>query len=182
MALLITIVPPTWYGQWMSGQWTDTEAPVLIVLGGDSVRDGIMGPATYWRSVYAVDVWHWGGIQRIVLSGDPQTTDAMRKWMVGQGVPERVLMIEGGSGSTRENAMFTANLLRDVPGPYLLLTSDIHMWRALRAFRKAGLPVLPRPAPDAFKRGNDWRDRWRVFLDIGAECGKIIYYKQRGWI
>ena len=179
---LVTIVPPAWYGYWLSGRWTETSAPVLIVLGGDSVRDGILGQASYWRSVYAVDVWRWGGVQRIVLSGDPQTIASMRTWMVEQGIPKEALMVEGRSSSTRENALFTAALLRDIPGPYLLLSSDIHMWRALRTFRKAGLPVLSRPAPDAFKRGNDWRDRWRVFLDIGTECGKIVYYKWRGWV
>jgi uncharacterized SAM-binding protein YcdF (DUF218 family) len=56
------------------------------------------------------------------------------------------------------------------------------MWRAQRVFRKAGLTVIPRPAPDAFKRANDWRDRWRVFLDIANECTKILYYRAKSWI
>jgi uncharacterized SAM-binding protein YcdF (DUF218 family) len=106
----------------------------------------------------------------------------MRTWIVGQGVPAAAITVEGNSHTTRENALFTAALLRNVPGPYLLLTSDIHIWRAQRAFRKAGLTVIPRPAPDAFKRANDWRDRWSVFLDIATECVKIVYYKSKSWI
>lgn len=178
----VTVVPPTWYAQWLAGPWTDARAPVLIVLGGDSVRGGMMGTTSYWRSVYAVDVWHWGGIQHIIISGDPETAAAMRAWMIGQGVPADAITVENRSLTTRENALFTAAIARDIPGPYMLLTSDIHMWRALRAFRKAGIPALPRPAPDAFKRGNDPRDRWRVFVEIATECAGIVYYKAKSWI
>jgi len=179
---LVTIVPPAWYGQRLAHPWTDAQGPVLIVLGGDSIRDGMMGTSSYWRSVFAVDVWHGGGVQRIILSGDAQTTASMRTWIIGQGVPSSAVTVEGRSQSTRENALFTTALLRDVPGPYLLMSSDIHMWRAQRTFRKAGLTVIPRPAPDALKRASDWRDRWRVFLDIATECTKIAYYKSKSWI
>jgi uncharacterized SAM-binding protein YcdF (DUF218 family) len=179
---LVTLVPPTWYGQWLARPWTDAHAPVLIVLGGDSIRDAMMGQSSYWRSVYTVDVWREGGIKRIILSGDAQTTTSIRSWIVNHGIPADAVVIEGRSQSTRENALFTAALIHDIPGPYLLLTSDIHMWRAQRAFRKVGVTTLPRPAPDAFKRANDWRDRWRVFLDITDECIKIAYYWSRSWI
>jgi uncharacterized SAM-binding protein YcdF (DUF218 family) len=162
--------------------WKEGGAPVLIVLGGDSVRDGMLGTSSYWRSVYAVDLWRWGGIRHIVISGDPETTASMRAWILGQGIPADAVTVEGRSKTTRENALCTAALARDVPGPYLLLTSDIHMWRALHAFRKAGIAALPRPAPDAFKRGNDPRDRWRVFEDIVSECAGILYYKAKGWV
>ena len=179
---LVTIVPPQWYGEALARSWTNAQEPILIVLGGDSIQAGMMGISSYWRSVYTLDVWHEGGVKRIILSGDPQTTASMRDWLIAQGIPRDAVTIEGRSRSTRENALFTAALVRDIPGPYLLLTSDIHMWRAQRAFRKAGLEVFARPAPDAFKRGTDWRDRWRVFLDIASEGVKIGYYKWKQWI
>ena len=182
MLVLIALVPPVWYARWLAGPWTTTQAPYLIVLGGDSIREGMMGETSYWRSLYAVDVWKEGSVRHMILSGDANTTAAMRAWIVGQGVPAGAITVEGRSQTTRENALFTASLLRDAPGPFLLLTSDIHMFRARRAFRKAGLEVQPRPAPDAFKRSNDWRNRWRVVLDIGTECAKILYYKSKGWI
>ncbi len=176
------VVPPAWYAQWLARPWTDAHGPFLIVLGGDSVREGIMGESSYWRCVSAIDVWRETGVRRLVLTGDAQTTASMRSWLISQGIPADAITVEGHSRSTRENALFTAALLRGVPGPFLLLTSDIHVWRASRAFRKAGLDVFPRPAPDAFKRSRDWRNRWRVFLDIGGEWCKIIYYAWKGWI
>ena len=104
-----------------------------------------MGSSSYWRCVYAVDVWHWGGIRQIILSGDRETTASMRTWILGQGVPAAAVTIEGRSRTTRENALFTSALIQKTPGPYMLLTSDIHMWRSVRAFRKAGIAVVPRP-------------------------------------
>lgn len=178
----IAIVPPAWYGQWLAHPWTEAHFPVLIVLGGDSIREGVMGESSYWRAVTAVEVWREGGVKQVVVSGDAQTTASMRAWLIGQGVPADAIRLENRSRTTRENALFTAELLRGASGPYLLVTSDIHVWRAQRAFRKAGLNVFPRPAPDAFKRGNDWRNRWRVFLDIAGECIKIGYYASKRWI
>jgi len=178
----IAIVPPAWYGQWLAHPWTEARFPTLIVLGGDSIREGMMGESSYWRAVHAVEVWREGGVKQVIVSADAQTAASMRAWLIGQGIPADAIRLENRSQSTRENALFTAELLRDLPGPYLLVTSDIHVWRAQRAFRKAGLNVFPRPAPDAFKRGNDWRNRWRVFLDIGGECVKIVYYASKRWI
>jgi uncharacterized SAM-binding protein YcdF (DUF218 family) len=183
LLVLVTLVPPLWYARWLSGPWSDARAPVLIVLGGDYVGDGMLGQSSFWRSVYTISVWRdVNHVQRIILSADVPTTTAMRAWLLDQGVPAEAITVENQSHSTRENALHTAALLRDIPGPYLLLSSDIHMWRAERAFRKAGIDAFPRPAPDSFKRSNDWRDRWRVFLDIVEECGKIVYYKSKGWI
>jgi uncharacterized SAM-binding protein YcdF (DUF218 family) len=68
------------------------------------------------------------------------------------------------------------------PGKKVLLTSDYHMFRAFRAFRKTGLQVEPRPFPDAYKRINKWNLRWPVFLDLCLEASKTGYYRMRGWI
>jgi uncharacterized SAM-binding protein YcdF (DUF218 family) len=181
LVLLITVAPPRWYATLLAGPWKDPTGPTLIVLGSDSV-DRILGESSYWRSVYAVRAWREGGVRQIILSGDVAITEPMRDFLVGGGVPVNVILIEGRSRSTRENALFTTELARSVPGPYVLLTSDYHMWRASRAFAKAGLVVRPRPFPDALKRFNNWRKRWPVFLELLQESGKIAYYWAHGWI
>ena len=180
--LLVLLIPPVWYGAWLARPWTEVNGPVLIVLGGDLAHRGAMGETSYWRCISAVEVWREGAVRRVILTGDEQTISPMREWLVEQGIPAAAVTLETHSHSTRENALRTAELLRGVPGPYLLLTSDIHVLRSWRAFRKCGLIVSPRPAPDAFKDSNDWRNRWRVFLDISDECLKTAYYWARGWI
>jgi len=181
LVLLVTVAPPRWYATLLAGPWNDPTGPTLIVLGGDSL-DRILGESSYWRSVYAVRAWREGGVRRIILSGDEAVTEPMRDFLVGGGVPAEAILIEGRSRSTRENALYTAELAYSVPGPYVLLTSDYHMWRASRAFAKAGLAVRPRPFPDALKRFNDWRRRLPVFLELVEESGKIAYYRAHGWI
>jgi uncharacterized SAM-binding protein YcdF (DUF218 family) len=181
LLLLVTIFPPRWYVRWLSGDWTEPKSGVLIVLGADSTDVGMLGIASYWRSMYAVLAWKGGQFRHMILSGENAITVPMRDFIVCNGVPADAITIEGRSTSTRENAVFTAQIVRQFPGPYVLLTSDYHMRRASRAFRKAGLEVVPRPFPDALKRLNDWRDRWGVFLDLIQESAKSGYYWARGW-
>ena len=181
LVLLVMVAPPRWYAKALAGPWNDPKGPTLIVLGGDS-NEGILGETSYWRSVFAVLAWREGGVRQIVLSGDLGTTEPMLDFLVSAGVPMQAIVIEGRSRSTRENALFTAELVRGMPGPYVLLTSDYHMWRASRAFAKVGLVVQPRPFPEALKLFNDWRRRWTIFLELLEETGKIAYYRARGWI
>jgi len=75
-----------------------------------------------------------------------------------------------------------ARLLNGERTQNALLTSDYHMFRAHRAFTKAGLAVAPRPFPDAIKRSQNWENRWPVFVELCNETAKICYYYIRGWI
>jgi uncharacterized SAM-binding protein YcdF (DUF218 family) len=179
---LTTLLPPRWYVTMLAGPWRDPGGAVLIVLGAEVVEGPMIGEGSYWRSVYAVRAWREGGFQHVILSGDAGITEPMRDFLVCHGVPPGAITLEGRSTSTRENALFTAETVHRFAGPYVLLTSDFHMWRAWRAFRKAGVNVEPRPIPDIGKRLNSWRQRWPIFLDLVAESGKIAYYQARGWI
>ena len=64
----------------------------------------------------------------------------------------------------------------------VLLTSDYHAYRASCAFARAGVSVLPRPVPDAFKRATVWYMRWGVFAEEAGEACKIVGYRIRGRI
>jgi uncharacterized SAM-binding protein YcdF (DUF218 family) len=56
------------------------------------------------------------------------------------------------------------------------------MFRAQRAFQKAGLRVTPHPIPDVLKQSAEWRGRWPAFLELWVETLKIGYYWARGWL
>jgi uncharacterized SAM-binding protein YcdF (DUF218 family) len=175
-----------WWIRYLAGPWNDPKGDVLIVLGADSVKD-VIGAASYWRSVYAVRVWRDGGFREIIVSGGPgggdvTTSEQMRAFMVSQGVPAAAIHIETESRSTRENALYSKVLTDTTPGRKILLTSDFHMFRAYRVFRKAGIELEPRPIPDAGKQIGSWQNRWPVFVNLCAETVKIGYYFARGWI
>ncbi|MEO8131121.1 MAG: YdcF family protein [Bryobacteraceae bacterium] len=159
---------------------------MLIVLGGALLDPGLLGTNSYWRSIYALQAWRAGGFHDIFLTGgsDPQSPVAtlMADFLKSQGVPAAAIHVETRSNSTRENATFSKPLLDQLPGTRVLLTSDYHMYRAVRVFEKAGITVLPRPFPDARKRGSTWTGRWPAFNDLVMETAKIAYYRWKGWI
>lgn len=165
----------------LAGQWTNSPGDTLIVLGGDVTTGRLLGLTSYWRAVYAIFEWREGQFKRIVLSG-AEVCEPMRDFLIAQGVPAAAIELEGRSTTTRESALALAQLLRDRPGRKVLMTSDYHMFRAYRAFRKAGLEVTPRPFADASKRAGSFRTRWPVFLDLMTETAKIVWYRVHGWI
>jgi uncharacterized SAM-binding protein YcdF (DUF218 family) len=190
LGLLLVLFSTTplvaWWAGVLAGPWEDPQGDVLIVLGGSLLGDGVMGPSSYWRSPYAMLSWRAGGFHRVVISGGgperASIAEVMRDFLECLGVPPSAIQVETRSRSTRENALYVKELLAGVPGRKVLLTSDYHMFRAHRAFRKVGLEVLPRPFPDARKRASGWSGRWPAFLDLVAETIRIGYYYIRGWI
>ena len=180
--VIVTVTPVLgWWSGGLAGPWTEARGDVLIVLGSEAQPDNIIGESSYWRTVYAIRVWRQGGFQQIVVSG-AMAAEPMRDFMVNSGIPAGAIRVETQAGSTRENALFVAKMLADTPGRKVLLTSDYHMFRAYRAFRKAGLNVEPRPFPDAGKRVQRWDRRWGVFVGLVLETGKVGYYWVRRWI
>ena len=185
--VLVSVTPiDEWWIRFLMGPWNDPKGDVLIVLGSDSVQD-VIGANSYWRSVYAVRVWRDGGFREVMVCGGPGGGEAaiserMRDFMVSQGVPVAAIRVETQSRSTRENALYSKVLLDSIPGRKILLTSDFHMFRAHRAFHKAGIAVEPRPIPDGLKQIGSWQNRWPVFVNLCLESVKIGYYFARGWI
>lgn len=185
--VVITVTPVDNYliGK-LAGPWNDPAGDILIVPGAESMNDA-MGASSYMRSIYAIRTWKQGGFRQIVLSGGTSNgglpiAEQMRDVLVCQGVPASAIVLEEQSKSTRENAVYTTRLLSGVPGRKVLLTSDYHMFRAYRAFRKAGLDVQPRPFPESAKGAGVWTLRWPVFLSLCQEMAKSVYYQARGWL
>ena len=201
--VIVTFTPLVrWWAMQLAGPWTDARGDVLIVLSGNILGNGIIGETSYWRSAYAVMVWREGGWRELVVSGGGggaslPVGQAMRIFLESGGIPADAITAELQSMSTRESALNLARMFTPARGPQMpgqqtlapstpdrriLLTSDYHVFRAVRALRKAGVLVIPRPIPDAVKRAGSWNLRWSVFQDLAIETTKIAYYWVRGWI
>jgi len=181
--VLVTFTPlDYWWIGLLEGPWNDPRGDIMIVPGADIQSDGMIGPGTYWRIVYAARIWHEGGWREIVVSGNGKLAPAMRHFLIDYGVPPSAVLMENAASSTRENAVFTARLLSGVKGRLVLVTSEYHMYRAVRAFRRAGLDVQPRPVPDLLKALTSRVNRWGAFLHLCEESAKIVYYEARGWL
>ncbi len=133
-------------------------ADVIVVLGG-AVEGALLPWRPYPDLNSAADrVWHAarlykaGKAPRILLSGGrgplPSYTgdeaSAMALVLKDLGVPESALVFEKRSRTTSENASESAKLLSELGARrVLLVTSALHMPRALRSFRIKGIEVIP---------------------------------------
>ena len=132
------------------------KAQAIVVLGGamDPPSPGYPYPnlrAEADRVWHAARVFKAGKAPLLVASGgsDPAVTPeseaaAIAGMLVDLGVPRGAILEEGRSRNTRENAEFTAQLLapRKVH-TILLVTSALHMRRAVAEFERAGFQVIP---------------------------------------
>lgn len=176
-----------WYTSKLMGPWNDAEGDVLIVLANEMHRDNIIGQVSYWRTVYAARVFQTSKFRTIVFTGGPgggqqSLAKTMGDFVSCYGVPPNRILLEEQSTSTRENAIFTKRLLEKEPGKKVLLTSDYHMFRAVWAFRAAGVEVETHPIPDILKSANNRSQRWGAFIGLTGETAKIAYYWLKGWI
>jgi uncharacterized SAM-binding protein YcdF (DUF218 family) len=86
-----------------------------------------------------------GGNPRLIGKGTPEAFYAVQLLESFGIAPERIVA-EERSRNTEENAAFTKDLVKPKPGErWLLVTSALHMPRAVGVFRKAGFPVEPYP-------------------------------------
>jgi uncharacterized SAM-binding protein YcdF (DUF218 family) len=188
LILLVTFTPLVpWTGRLLSATWTDTDRGVLIVLAADAITFSgpepnlAIGQGSYWRAIDAIYVWRHGHFRTILLSG-LHSAETVKPLLVASGVPESAIVVENRASSTRENALFVKPVLAGLPGPFVLLTSDYHMYRASHCFAREGIAVETLPAPDLLKRSNTLVLRWQAFWDLATEFVKIAYYRVKGWI
>ena len=80
--------------------------------------------------------------------------DWVKKQLKQFNIADSAVLIEDRSRNTFENAAFTKALLEHahLKPPYLLVTSDFHMRRAMAIFKKADLAIVPYPC-DFFAGG-----------------------------
>jgi uncharacterized SAM-binding protein YcdF (DUF218 family) len=131
-------------------------AQAIIVLGGAIAPANAhreypdMGSAAD-RVWHASRIWKAGKAPLILLSGgsDPAESrtseaEAMRVLLIDLGVSDQALVLEPRSRTTRENAKFSAAMLRGRGiNQIILVTSASHMPRAVALFRAEGFDVIP---------------------------------------
>lgn len=101
------------------------------------------------RILHTLMLYKKGRFGKIIISGGSgsvrprQATEAgeLRNILLQAGVPDSSIILENKSRNTRENARFTADMLKTKPEmqKLLLVTSAFHMRRAAGCFEKAGL-------------------------------------------
>jgi len=105
------------------------------------------------RVIHTFQLYEKGIIKKILVSGgsgdlaDQSYSEAENLYRIFQlfGVSEQDIIVEADSKNTRENALFSAEILnRSFPqGEFLLITSAFHMRRSAACFDAVGIAADP---------------------------------------
>ncbi|MFD6393022.1 YdcF family protein [Nocardia sp. NPDC060259] len=120
----------------------------IVVLGYGLLPDGALRPelenrlTAAWLQAVAAPF-----SPVIVTGGNPQNgiseAEAMRRWLVGRGLPGERIHVEDRAGSTVQNALFSTRMLRDLGATSaVVVTSPNHIRRAVADFLVAGTNVV----------------------------------------
>lgn len=181
LTVTILVTPlDRWWAHAYAGSMDQPRGDVLVVLSAARDDAGVISYSSYWRARYALLAWRAGPWKHLIVSGSG--AEGICAFLVAQGVPRAAIVTETRSETTRENALNTAFAIRSLPGTKVLLTSDFHMYRAIRVFRKLGMEPTPYPAPDVLKQSQHWYGRLSGFQTLVMESAKIIDYRLHGWI
>ena len=109
------------------------------------------------RFIQLTKLYHTGVVQNVIVTGGSPVifgkntvseADQLHQQLLMQGIPDSSIIAENKSRNTFENAVNTKHILDSLKlsPPYVLITSAIHIPRAMAVFKKAGLDVIPYPS------------------------------------
>ncbi len=130
------------------------------------------------RFIQAVRLYRQGHIAKIIMTGgnalfikDSKYSEAdyVVKTLIDMGIPANDILAERMAKNTIENAAYSDRMLDSahINEPYVLITSALHMPRAIKIFRKKGMTVRPYPC-DFRVTESDTRFSWHSIVPSSA--------------
>lgn len=147
---------------------------IVVVSGGDTDARIEEGVKVYFQK-WAPKLIFSGA----AASGEVSNALAMKRIAISKGVPEKDILIEEDSKTTKENAEFTARIVQDLDAKrIILITSPYHQRRAYLEFKTAlgdKVEIVNHSAVDeTWRKKNWWESENARFLTFG-EIIKSFY-------
>lgn len=147
------------------------KADAIVVLGGGVRFDGELTDLTLRRLVYALRLFRKGYAPVVILTGGnpeiPEVAESVHMERVARelGFSSKDFIVETEAKRTSEQARAVAQIVRAKQmRSVILVTSPTHSHRALRAFEKVGVAVIPGTTDPLRLRlsppPGHWWDRW----------------------
>ena len=175
---------------------------MIVVLGGNTQANRANWFEPYNRATAfdridrAAALYFAGRAPKILLSGgalEGKVSEAriMAKVLRQRGVPESALILENDSRHTYENAQFSDRVMQHAQlKRALLVTSALHMPRALATFIQRGIDTLPASsAPQITLPDDETLNPWVPHIrsleasrTIIKEYLGLLGYWMRGWV
>ncbi|GAP98492.1 YdcF family protein [Leptolyngbya sp. NIES-2104] len=182
-------------------------ADAIVVLGG--ATESALPPRPWIeireegdRVLYAGKLYRDKKAPRLILSGGrvdwrPSSTseaEDMAILLETMGVPRSAMLLESRSLNTRENAVYSQEIMKtEKIQKVLLVTSALHMPRSMLIFKKLGIDAIPAPTDYTSVLGNQSTleatildtlpdaDQMRRTSRALKEYIGILVYRLRGW-
>ena len=188
---LVSTLTPIWNVLGTSLAVSESIAPAraIIVLAAGSPYGQMLNDESLRRAIHGIELYKKGFAPLLVFSsildsdGPDESEAAIRKSMaVTLGVPaERIITMDGVS-TTRDEAQQTVGVIVPDGGTILLVTSSLHMRRAMKVFEGTGLKVLPAPSDDWPNQSEGVEGRMILLRNLLEQTGGLIYYRLFGYI
>lgn len=145
--------------------------PVVVVLGGFSFYDTLTDRLAFRESgdrlFQGLKLLKNGTADHLLVSGGsgyvtrPDLREALftGDYLEEIGIPKRKVWLESESQNTKQNAEYTAAILKEEgveDETILLCTSGYHMRRSIACFEKQGLKVMPYPTDSKIGERKFW--------------------------
>jgi uncharacterized SAM-binding protein YcdF (DUF218 family) len=124
-------------------------ADAIVVLGASVFRDGTLSDSSLRRTVQGLVLYHQGLAPLLVLSGttyegSPVEAEVRAALARQLRVPEKAILLEPHAQTTAEEAAnIGARLHQRGARTILLVSSSLHLARAVPRFEKMGFRVFP---------------------------------------
>jgi uncharacterized SAM-binding protein YcdF (DUF218 family) len=154
----------------------------------------VLGAAQYWgrpspvlraRLDHAVSLWRRRMAPRVVLTGGVGVGDTTseaavgRKYVIGQGIPDSVILLETTGRTTQESLRAVAGMLRSRNEKSVILVSDpFHMLRLDILARRFGLVPYTSPTRTSPISANTG-ETWRYYINESLKIPFVLIMEKR---
>lgn len=181
------------------------KADLIVVLGGGAYRDGTLTAASNERLIHGLLLYRQGRAPRVIFSGgtitDPgakfvhtvtgstsavmDAVESLRMEEIanGLGIPESDTVADVYSTNTYENMVDVKEyMVKNGLSSCLLVSSPVHMLRAMSVAKKLGVSCAPAPVDDYTPHRKTGIDRLSLARETAHEYAGLVYYRILGYL
>ena len=166
LLLALWLVGVASYIVWVGERDQAAPADVIIVLGA-AAYDARPSPVFVERIRHGIDLYQRGLAKHLIFTGGFGTgarfseSQVAQRYALKHGVPRQAILIETQSRTTHQNLQQAASLMKSHGFKRAIIVSDpLHMARALRLAREAGIDALGSSTPTSRFRSFETRKRF----------------------
>lgn len=166
LLLALWLVAVASYIVWVGERDQAAPADAIIVLGA-AAYDARPSPVFAERIRHGIDLYRRGLARHLIFTGGFgkgarfSESQVAQRYALKHGVPKQAILIETRSRTTQQNLQQAAALMKAHGFERAIIVSDpLHMARALRLAREAGIDALGSSTPTSRFRSFETRKRF----------------------